>query len=62
MIEETRTRLALIGVDVFGYVYNRSPLRREMTVSEGSMTDILGDLGAVAEEPPLSGRGSRKRR
>jgi receptor protein-tyrosine kinase len=62
MIEETRTRLALIGVDVFGYVYNRSPLRREMTVSEGSMTDILGDLGAVPEEPPLSGRGSRKRR
>ena len=62
MIEETRTRLALIGVDVFGYVYNRSPLRREMTVSEGSMTDILGDLGATANEPPSWGRGSRKRR
>ena len=62
MIEETRTRLALIGVEVFGYVYNRSPLRREMTVSEGSMIDILGDLGAVPEEPPPSGRGFWKRR
>jgi len=47
---------------VFGYLYNRSPLRREMTVSEGSMTDILGDLGAIPDELPRSGWGSRKRR
>ena len=62
MIEETRNRLSLIGATVFGYVYNRSPLRREMTVSEGSMTDILGDLGAVPDGSPLSGRGSRRPR
>lgn len=62
MIEETRSRLTLIGATVFGYLYNRSPLRREMTVSEGSMTDILGDLGAIPDELPRSGWGSRKRR
>jgi capsular exopolysaccharide synthesis family protein len=61
-IEETSNRLSLIGAAVFGYVYNRSPLRREMTVSEGSMTDILGDLGAIPDEAPQSGGGSRKRR
>ena len=61
MIEETSTRLSLIGTTTFGYVYNKSPLRREMTVSEGSMTDILGDLGAVPAEPQAQ-RGSRKRR
>jgi capsular exopolysaccharide synthesis family protein len=62
MIEETRTRLSLIGTTAFGYVYNKSPLRREMTVSEGSMTDILGDLGAVPPTDFMVGRGSRKRR
>ncbi len=57
-LEEAHTRLGLIGVTVFGYLYNRSPLRREMTVSEGSMVDILGDLGAtVAQE-----RESKKKR
>lgn len=40
---DLRDRLELIGTPVLGYVYNRSPLRREMTMSEGSMMDILGD-------------------
>ena len=62
LIEETRSRLTLIGATVFGYLYNRSPLRREMTVSEGSMTDILGDLGAVPAEDLNKGAGGRKRR
>jgi capsular exopolysaccharide synthesis family protein len=62
LIEETRSRLTLIGATVFGYLYNRSPLRREMTVSEGSMTDILGDMGAVPSADPTGGAGGRKRR
>jgi capsular exopolysaccharide synthesis family protein len=62
MIQETRSRLNLIGADVFGYIYNRSPLRREMTVSDGSMVDILGDLGAVPDDEPVATRGLWKRR
>ena len=62
LIEETRSRLTLIGATVFGYLYNRSPLRREMTVSEGSMTDILGDMGAVPPEESGGGSAGRKRR
>jgi Mrp family chromosome partitioning ATPase/capsular polysaccharide biosynthesis protein len=42
-IVDLRDRLGLIGTPILGYVYNRSPLRREMTMSEGSMMDILGD-------------------
>lgn len=42
---EVRERLGLIGRDAIGYIYNKSPLRREMTFTEGSMTDILGDMG-----------------
>lgn len=45
--DEAKSRLALIGVPVLGYVYNSSPLRREMTVSEGSTADVLGDLRHV---------------
>jgi receptor protein-tyrosine kinase len=62
LIEETRSRLTLIGATVFGYLYNRSPLRREMTVSEGSMTDILGDMGAVRPDDSNGGAAGRKRR
>lgn len=58
-LEEAQTRLGLIGVSVFGYLYNRSPLRREMTVSEGSMVDILGDLGTT---PDSGGESKGKRR
>lgn len=44
---ELKSRLELVGTPILGYVYNRSPLRREMTLSEGSMTDILGDGGVI---------------
>jgi Mrp family chromosome partitioning ATPase/uncharacterized protein involved in exopolysaccharide biosynthesis len=44
---ELKGRLDLVGTPILGYVYNRSPLRREMTLSEGSMTDILGDGGLI---------------
>jgi Mrp family chromosome partitioning ATPase/capsular polysaccharide biosynthesis protein len=46
---DLKDRLELIGTPVLGYVYNRSPLRREMTMSEGSMMDILGDSGFEPE-------------
>lgn len=49
---DLKDRLELIGKPVLGYVYNRSPLRREMTMSEGSMMDILGDSGF---EPEIEG-------
>lgn len=51
-------RIELIGTPVMGYVYNRSPLRREMTMSEGSMMDILGD--GVVPEPVGSTRPERR--
>jgi polysaccharide biosynthesis transport protein len=44
-LAELKNRLDLVKTPVLGYVYNRSPLRREMTMSEGSMMDILGDSG-----------------
>lgn len=44
-LSELKNRLDLVGAHVLGYVYNRSPLRREMTMSEGSMMDILGNAG-----------------
>jgi len=46
-VREARARLDLIDVPIGGYVYNRSPLRKEMTFTEGSMADILGDLGLL---------------
>jgi Mrp family chromosome partitioning ATPase/uncharacterized protein involved in exopolysaccharide biosynthesis len=42
-LEELTSRLELIGTPVAGYLYNMSPLRSEMTATEGSMKDILGD-------------------
>jgi Mrp family chromosome partitioning ATPase/capsular polysaccharide biosynthesis protein len=58
-LTDLRGRLDLIGKPVLGYVYNRSPLRREMTLSEGSMMDILGDSGfepeAQGAQPPRLG-------
>lgn len=44
-LADLRERLSLVSTPVLGYVYNRSPLRREMTMTEGSMMDILGDAG-----------------
>ena len=41
-LEEIGRRLDLLGLPVLGYVYNRAPLRADMTATEGSMQDILG--------------------
>ena len=43
--EDLVNRLKLIDTPVLGYLYNRSPLRREMRTSYGSMVDILGEGG-----------------
>lgn len=54
-MEELVKRLQLIGTPVLGYIYNRSPLRKEMTAVDGSMMDILGEggdfVGQEAEPP-----------
>ena len=62
-LREARTRLNLIGAPLLGYLYNRSPLRREMTSSEGSMADILGDRGMldIDDEPTKPTSGTRWR-
>ena len=61
---DLRSRLSLIGVPILGYVYNGSPLRREMTVSEGSTADVLGDMGSPRSrgEKSKSGFGKRRQR
>lgn len=51
-LSELKDRLDLVGTRVLGYVYNRSPLRREMMMSEGSMMDILGNA-ALADTVQL---------
>lgn len=63
-LEEARSRLSLIGVPILGYVYNGSPLRREMTVSEGSTADVLGDMAGPRSrgEKSKSGFGKRRQR
>jgi receptor protein-tyrosine kinase len=40
--KEVAERLALLGTEAAGYVYNRAPLREDMTRSEGSLKDVLG--------------------
>ncbi len=57
-LSELKSRLDLVGTPVLGYLFNRSQLRREMTVTEGSMKDILG-VGEVVEEIPTPGRWER---
>lgn len=39
-IEEVADRLQFIGIPALGYVYNRAPLRPEMTGLEGSLKDV----------------------
>lgn len=56
-LTDLKDRLDLVERPIVGYVYNRSPLRREMTMTEGSMMDILGDAGFVD-----STSGSRRKR
>lgn len=45
--EDMMSRLDFVGAKVAGYIYNRAPLRREMTVVEGSLRDIVGDQGSI---------------
>ena len=54
-LDELTARLELIGTTVAGYLYNKSPLRAEMTATEGSMKDILGD-GTRLKVPSASSR------
>jgi Mrp family chromosome partitioning ATPase/uncharacterized protein involved in exopolysaccharide biosynthesis len=56
-LEDLADRLKLIGTPILGYLYNRSPLRPEMTATEGSMMDILG----VAKATPAEPQGRRRR-
>lgn len=46
-LQEARSRLDLIGTPLLGYLYNRATLRRDMTHTEGSMADVLGDRGML---------------
>ncbi|MEA2000277.1 MAG: hypothetical protein U9N84_00090, partial [Actinomycetota bacterium] len=41
-LEDMAQRLDLIGTPLAGYVYNGAPLRYEMTLTEGSLKDVLG--------------------
>jgi Mrp family chromosome partitioning ATPase len=45
-IEDLAQRLELIGTPVAGYVYNGAPLRYEMTLTEGSLGNVLGSTPA----------------
>lgn len=56
-LEDLIGRLQLVDTPVLGYIYNRSPLRREMTQREGSMRDIFQD-----ESTPTSEGGMGKQR
>lgn len=40
--EELADRLDYLETDLMGYVYNRAPLRDEMTASYGSLEDVVG--------------------
>jgi hypothetical protein len=40
--EDLADRLAFLDTEVMGYVYNKAPLRDDMTRSEGSLKDVLG--------------------
>jgi tyrosine-protein kinase Etk/Wzc len=51
-LEDLAQRLDLIGTPLAGYVYNAAPLRFEMTLSEGSLKDVLGhELAGDAATP-----------
>jgi tyrosine-protein kinase Etk/Wzc len=42
-LEDLAQRLDLVGTPLAGYVYNGAPLRYEMTLTEGSLKDVLGE-------------------
>jgi tyrosine-protein kinase Etk/Wzc len=49
--QELAQRLGFIQSNVLGYVYNQAPPRTGMVESGGSMKDVMGDQGLVAEVP-----------
>lgn len=49
--QELAQRLGFIQSHVLGYVYNQAPPRTGMVESGGSMKDVMGDQGLVAEVP-----------
>ncbi len=53
-LEEMVDRLNFIGTGSVGYVYNRSPLRADQLLTEGSLADILGS----GDGRPASSGGS----
>lgn len=55
-LEELAGRLNFMKTPVVGYIYNRAPLRREMTVTEGSMKDVIGDMGFAVAPKKRAGR------
>lgn len=52
-IEDLSQRLDMIGTPLAGYVYNAAPLRKEMTLTEGSLKDVLGDAIPVDVRDPV---------
>jgi Mrp family chromosome partitioning ATPase len=42
-LEDLAQRLELVGTPLAGYVYNGAPLRYEMTLTDGSLRDVLGE-------------------
>ncbi len=50
-VKEVEERLALLGAEAAGYVYNRAPLRDDMIRAEGSLKDVLGRAPARFDRP-----------
>lgn len=40
--EELSNRLGLLDTEAIGYIYNQAPLRDDMTLTQGSLADVLG--------------------
>lgn len=51
-LEEVADRLAFIGTQPLGYIYNRSPLRTDQADVEGSLKDILGAGSPNGQQAP----------
>lgn len=49
--QELTQRLRFIQSHILGYVYNQAPPRAGMVESGGSMKDVMGDQGLVADIP-----------
>jgi Mrp family chromosome partitioning ATPase len=48
--EDLVERLRLVGKPIAGYVYNRAPLRQELTVAEGSLQELTGPVLTARRE------------